>query len=310
MRDAGVRRSGGCCAGKNRLSSGTISKRQSDPHTAAEGAGGGSWALLAASAATRGGGNENHHAVELQLTHALYASGPPGAGQHRVALIPYNAGMAGAASLRELAAGGGRTRAQRLYREDGWSWSREQADALRRRDVDAIDWENVVEEIETLGRSEEHAWTSLCTNVLSHLLKIEHSGSNRDLRHWREEVETWRDKMASTLLENPGMKGRLPVMLARAWRAGRKDAVRALTRHGNPGDWAAEKRMRRSWRLQLAEECPYSLEDVAGYDPSVKDVEPREDVWPAPVARALNEGLGTDYPIRFSPPGRGVDRGR
>lgn len=213
--------------------------------------------------------------------------------------------MPSGASLRErgaAVAGGGRS--QRLYEEDAWSWAQEQAEALRQRDVAAIDWDNVIEEIETLGRSEEHAWTSHCTNVISHLLKIEHSGRVRDLRHWRDEVEGWREQMYDGLDENPGMKGKLEALLAKAWRRGRRDAVKELVRHGDPGNWAAEKALRRSWRVRLPADCPYALEDIAGYDPRDKDAEPRGDVWPAAVARRLNEELGTDYPVRF----RGAER--
>ena len=45
--------------------------------------------------------------------------------------------MAGATSLRELATGvDDAMRAQRIYREDYWTRTQEQAEALRRRDVD------------------------------------------------------------------------------------------------------------------------------------------------------------------------------
>ena len=204
----------------------------------------------------------------------------------------------------------GGTRAQRLYDEDTWAWAQDQAEALRRRDVAAIDWENVIEEIETLGRSEEHAWTSHCTNVISHLLKIEHGGAARDLNHWRKEVVGWRVQMAHRLEDSPGMKDKLPALLAKAWRRGRTHAVTALVDHGNPGDWAAEKRTRRHWRRRLPEERPYVLEDIAGYNPHDKDAEPRDDVWPAAVAQRLNEELGTDYPVRWRAAERGGGRSR
>ena len=99
--------------------------------------------------------------------------------------IAYNAGMPAGASLREQAAAAvSEPRPRSLYDEDTWTWAREQAAALRRRDGEAIDWENVIEEIECMGRSEEHAWTSLCTNVISHLLKIEHSERREGANHW------------------------------------------------------------------------------------------------------------------------------
>ncbi|MDE0125836.1 MAG: DUF29 domain-containing protein [Bryobacterales bacterium] len=229
--------------------------------------------------------------------------------------------MAGLAPTRELAgaaaAAAGATRSGRLYDKDFWSWTQEQAAALRRRDLDAVDWENVIEEIETLGRSEQHAWTSHCKNVIVHLLKMEHSPREGHLSHWRKEIVTWRNRMADQLQDNPGMKGRLREMLALAWSRGRRDGIEKLVEHAGPRGWAAEKALRRSWDRELPEECPYALEDIAGYDPdprrySRRDTEPQPDsgVWPAAVARRMNEELGEDYPVRHRAPSRGAGPSR
>ena len=188
-------------------------------------------------------------------------------------------------------------RARRLYLDDAWAWSRDQADALRRRDVDAIDWENVIEEIEDVGNRHSDAWASHCRNVLSHLLKIEHSGAAEAVDHWRKEIVAWRREMYGKLYENPGMNGSLSELLDRAWRLGRGDAVQALAEQAGPEDWMAEKRGLRSWQRRLPLECPYSLEEIVGYDPVDKRAEPEPDVWPASVARRLNEELGRGYPV-------------
>ncbi len=223
--------------------------------------------------------------------------------------MAYNAGMPPGASLREQAAPADGGRAQGLYFEDVWSWSREQADALRQRRLEAVDWDNVIEEIDDVGNRHSDAWTSHCTNVISHLLKIEHSGSDRDLNRWRKEVEAWRVQMHRKLRKNRGMTGKLAELLQEAWEDGRADAVTALPRRGGE-DYAAESRLRRSWEMRLPPDCPYALVDIAGYDPRDKDAEPSRDVWPAQVARVLNEGLGTDYPARIRVPERGGGRTR
>ena len=222
--------------------------------------------------------------------------------------IAYNADMPVATSMRELTA---RERRERgLYDEDFWTWTQEQAAALRARRLEAIDWDNVIEEIETLGRGEKRAWRSHCTNVMAHLLKIEHCPASRDLDHWRKEIVAWQREMHDTLTENPGMKGELSEMLARAWKDGRRDAAEKLVEQASPEDWAAEKRILRSWQLRLPQECPYSLEEIAGYDPFDKESEPQGDLWPAPVARALNEKLGRGYPLRHRQPEREGEHSR
>ncbi|MDE0125229.1 MAG: DUF29 domain-containing protein [Bryobacterales bacterium] len=156
--------------------------------------------------------------------------------------------MPGLASARESAAAAvGDTRAQRLYWDDVWTWSREQAAALRRRDLEAVDWENVIEEIEDVGNRHSDAWTSLCGNVIEHLLKMEHSHHERSLDHWRKEILAWRRKMFTVLKRHRGMKGKLDVMLDEAWEDGRGDAVDRLVDHAHPPNRAAEKALRRSW---------------------------------------------------------------
>lgn len=54
--------------------------------------------------------------------------------------------------------------------------------------------------------------------------------------------------------------------------------------------------------LRLPLEHPYSLVEITGYDPHDKRAAPDPDVWPAAVARKLNENLGTDYSARFGSP--------
>ena len=221
--------------------------------------------------------------------------------------------MPGLASAREsAAAAAGGTRARRLYWEDVWTWSREQAAALRRRDLDAVDWENVIEEIEDVGNRHSDAWTSLCGRVVEHLLKMEHSPHGESLNHWRQEILAWRRKMFTVLKRHRGMKGKLDEMLDDAWEEGRADAVDKLVDHARPPSWAARKALRRSWEARLPEERPYALEDIAGYDARGRDrkARPSDGVWPAAVARRMNEELGEDYPVHYRAPSRAGGRYR
>ena len=45
-----------------------------------------------------------------------------------------------------------------LYERDFYSWSMQQADALKRRDFNAVDWDNVIEEIADLGARGRPLW--------------------------------------------------------------------------------------------------------------------------------------------------------
>jgi len=80
-----------------------------------------------------------------------------------------------------------------LYDDDILLWSEQQAALLRRlangeRVNDQLDWENLIEEIETLGRSELHAVESHLVQALLHDLKVQAWPLARDVPHWRAEA--------------------------------------------------------------------------------------------------------------------------
>ena len=63
-----------------------------------------------------------------------------------------------------------------LYDEDIVLWSERQAELLRQhaataRANDAIDWPNIIEEIESVGIEQRHAVESLLLQALLHMLK-------------------------------------------------------------------------------------------------------------------------------------------
>ena len=78
------------------------------------------------------------------------------------------------------------------YDSDIVEWSERQADALRRRAHNEIDWDNVAEEIESVGRSELHAVESLIGQALRHLLKAQAWPLHRDAPSWRADSVDFR----------------------------------------------------------------------------------------------------------------------
>ena len=214
----------------------------------------------------------------------------------------YNAGRSNRASLtsglpRPSAGETG------LYQRDGWSWARQQADALRRCAVDEIDWENVIEEIESVGRAERGKWVANCAQAIEHLLVIEHwkAATAGDLRHWETEIRAFRIGMAAAIDENPGLHREYAEMLALAWRHGRARAVERLAGHAADEEGTVSPRPHlRIADAQLPDECPDLTEHVAAYDPK-RDKQPQPDVWPPGVAVFFNTALRTDYEILRGP---------
>ena len=90
---------------------------------------------------------------------------------------------------------------ERLYDTDVLAWSAEQADLLRRlargARVNGLDWENVIEEIEDVGKSERNAVRSPLQQALVHLLKIHRFPQSGAIRHWSDEVLAFLDASAT-----------------------------------------------------------------------------------------------------------------
>jgi hypothetical protein len=86
------------------------------------------------------------------------------------------------------------------YDSDILEWSERQAELLRRRAAGdlvneaELDWPNIAEEIEDVGRSELHAVESLLVQALRHMLKAEAWPQSRDAPSWRADAIDFRQQ--------------------------------------------------------------------------------------------------------------------
>ena len=81
-----------------------------------------------------------------------------------------------------------------LYDTDILLWSERQAELLRRRAANALDWDNLAEEIGDVGLSQLRAVESHLVLALLHDLKAEAWPLSRDMPHWRAEARLHRDE--------------------------------------------------------------------------------------------------------------------
>lgn len=90
------------------------------------------------------------------------------------------------------------------YDTDIVAWSEQQADALRQRDMSAIDWPNVIEEIETVGRAETSTVADLLVEAVARKLKLLGWPDHASANHWRAEIRAWLVRAAKK--HRPSMK--------------------------------------------------------------------------------------------------------
>src|SRR3954462_14570142 len=112
-----------------------------------------------------------------------------------------------------------------LYDQDVFEWSRHQAALLRRRAAGELvneaelDWPNIAEEIESVGRDQLHAVESLLVQALARDLKAEAWPLSREVSGWRAEARRFRGDAAARF--TPAMRQRLDLgkIYRRALRA-------------------------------------------------------------------------------------------
>ncbi len=131
-----------------------------------------------------------------------------------------------------------------LYDRDFIAWTEVQAGRLRaaaaaRVNAD-VDWENVAEEIEDLGKSTARELRNRLATIVEHLLTLRHSPAPDPRERWMTTVRRERRAVADLLEESPSLRSRLPDMLPRAARAGSADAVEALRSRGEAVPEAGE----------------------------------------------------------------------
>ena len=123
------------------------------------------------------------------------------------------------------------------YDTDTVLWSERQADLLRRlaageRVNDQVDWENVAEEIDSLGRSQRTALASHVGVVLEHLMKLEASPAIEPRRGWEDTVRRARLNIKRLLEDNPSLRPTVGAVIARELPDVREIVVSGLARYG------------------------------------------------------------------------------
>src|SRR5271155_2702777 len=122
-----------------------------------------------------------------------------------------------------------------LYDQDFAAWSRQQAAALRAAARNGsnqiVDWENLAEEIEDLGKSVRRELQSQIRRIVRHLLKLEHSKAKEPRRGWEESIVDARAEIEDLLEASPSLRTGLDRDLARQTQRGINLALRDLGRH-------------------------------------------------------------------------------
>lgn len=110
-----------------------------------------------------------------------------------------------------------------LYERDFHEWTRAQAEILRRLKPANLDWENLSEEIETLGRNDRRSIESNLGVILLHLLKWQYQPEKRK-SGWRSTIIEHRARILKLIDESPSLKIYPAQVLAEEYQVARERA--------------------------------------------------------------------------------------
>ncbi len=96
-----------------------------------------------------------------------------------------------------------------LYDTDYNLWVLETVKQLQKREFNALDLDNLIEEVADLSRRDKRKLESLLTRLIEHLLKLKYWQSEREQNfgHWQGEVRTFRKQIKKELKASPSLKG-------------------------------------------------------------------------------------------------------
>lgn len=127
------------------------------------------------------------------------------------------------------------TEVTNLYERDFVAWSTQQAEALRAAarggSNQVIDWQNLAEEIEDLGKSVRRELQSQIRRIIRHLLKLEHSPATEPRRGWEESIVDARAEIEDLLDVSPSLRTGLDRDIEQQTRRGIDLAVKDLGRY-------------------------------------------------------------------------------
>ena len=131
------------------------------------------------------------------------------------------------------------------HEEDVYGWAIYTAQLLRNKRMNELDFDNIIEEMEALGRSEKHELINRLSVLLSHLLKWQYQPTMRG-HSWVYSIKEQRKQSKIHLKDNPSLKSKLDDILIDAYDVAISKAAKETT--------LDEK--------SFPQECPYTFDQI------------------------------------------------
>ncbi|CCH99774.1 DUF29 domain-containing protein [Microcystis aeruginosa] len=132
-----------------------------------------------------------------------------------------------------------------LYEIDDSLWLEETIELLKAKNFEALDLENLLEELEDLGNEKKFRVAGFLQQIIRHCLLLQFWTSEREYNqaHWRSEIINFKDELNTYLTTN--LRNYLEPNLATIY----EKALRYL-------------RQKTDNKVNFPDTCPYSLEEL------------------------------------------------
>lgn len=133
----------------------------------------------------------------------------------------------------------------KFYESDYCLWLEATAKLLRERRLTEIDFDNLIEEIEGMSRSEREAFFNNLNIVLMHLLKYRYQPTKRS-NSWRSSIREHRKRILRSFRNSPSLKPYFTKIFLECYQDARE---KAADETGLP-------------LVKFPEQCPFSQEEI------------------------------------------------
>jgi predicted nucleic acid-binding Zn-ribbon protein len=106
-----------------------------------------------------------------------------------------------------------------LYDQDFYAWTQRQIELLQTQQWEQVDIENLIEELDSLGKQQRQELRNRLGVLLGHLLKWRYQPEARS-KSWRATIREQRERIQEHLAENPSLKPYLPEAIRKSYRYG------------------------------------------------------------------------------------------
>ena len=106
---------------------------------------------------------------------------------------------------------------QSLYDRDILLWVEDTVAKLKARDFENLDLENLIDEVDTLGKSQRNAMRSLLRRLIEHLLKRCYVPLPECYVGWQREIRAFRNDIKDILEDAPSLKNQITEILPKVF---------------------------------------------------------------------------------------------